>query len=267
MFSIDAKPGKAASVILTLLPFLACIIFYAYSAFTRHQENPKDKLVPTLEQLSEGFQRAAFEEDRKGDYRLYVDTIASSKRIGISMLFIFGGVFIGLYMGMFPYLEKLLYGFLLFFDKLPALALLPILFLVFGLGETSKISLIVIGVMPTIALDTYLRVKAVPKELIIKAQTLGASTPEILYRVVLTKVFPEVLDTIRLNFKAVILFLIAGEALAATAGLGYRIFLVRRYISMDIIIPYVLWIGILAFLADWLFRSWIKKGFTWHNKL
>ena len=60
-----------------------------------------------------------------------------------------------------------------------------------------------------------------------------------------SQVFPKVLDTIRLNFKAVILFLIAGEALAATAGLGYRIFVVRRYMAMDIIIPYVIWLSLI----------------------
>jgi len=146
------------------------------------------------------------------------------------------------------------------------LALLPILFIVFGLGEMSKIALIVIGVMPTIILDTYLKAREVPREQISKALTLDASNAEVLYRIVLPKIFPKVLDTIRLNFKAVLLFLIAGEALAATAGLGYRIFLVRRYIAMDIIIPYVLWISLLAFMADWLVRMWIAKRYPWLDK-
>ena len=50
-------------------------------------------------------------------------------------------------MGVLPYVEALLLRFVLFFDKVPALALLPILFIVFGLEETSKIVLIVIGVV------------------------------------------------------------------------------------------------------------------------
>ena len=74
------------------------------------------------------------------------------------------------------------------------------------------------------------------------------------------------LDTIRLNLKAVFLFLIAGEALAATGGLGYRIFLVRRYVAMDIIIPYVIWISLLAFLADLAVRVWIKKRYPWLDR-
>ncbi|TIM51622.1 MAG: ABC transporter permease, partial [Mesorhizobium sp.] len=46
------------------------------------------------------------------------------------------------------------------------------------------------------------------------------------------------------------LFLIAAEAIASTEGLGYRIFLVRRYLSMDVILPYVAWITLLAVITD-----------------
>ncbi len=266
LFRINSKPKRITSIILPLLPFLICIVAYVATAQVRHEENPKDKLVPTGTQIIDGFKRTAFEADRKGDYRLLVDTIASSKRFGISLAIISLGILIGLYMGTLPHIEQLLYRFFLFFDKLPPLALLPILFIVFGLGEVSKIALIVIGVLPTIVLDTYLRAKALPREQIVKAQTLGASDPEIQYRIVLPQIFPKVLDTLRLNFKAIVVYLIAGEALAAQAGLGYRIFVVRRYLAMDVIIPYVIWIGILAFIADLLVRKYIAKHYAWVDK-
>jgi NitT/TauT family transport system permease protein len=228
--------------------------------------NPKDKLVPTLTELKDGVRRTAFEKDGKGDYRFWKDTFASTKRFLIGVAIVFLGVVVGLHMGTSPYLECMLYRFVLFFDKTPALALLPILIIVFGFGEVAKIALIAIGVMPTLILDTYLRARAVPREQITKAMTLKADNLEIIYRIVLPQIFPKVLDTIRLNFKAILLFLIAGEALASQGGLGYRIFLVRRYVAMDIIIPYVLWISLLAFLADLVVRVYIKKRYPWLNK-
>ena len=54
----------------------------------------------------------------------------------------------------------------------------------------------------------------------------------------------------RLSLGPAWLFLIAAEAIASTDGLGYRIFLVRRYLSMDVILPYVAWITLLAWLTD-----------------
>ena len=60
------------------------------------------------------------------------------------------------------------------------------------------------------------------------------------------------------------LFLIAAEAIASTEGLGYRIFLVRRYLAMDVILPYVAWITFLGFALDWLLRLWLRRRFRWY---
>jgi NitT/TauT family transport system permease protein len=297
-FNISAKPGKTISMLLAVCLFVISMALYSYVSEKRHKENPNDKLVPTPANMWQSFKKAVFrpvivetyDEDgelipsdeprtlkearqqgkymemlKNGKWQLWEDTKASGYRIFIAMIFIFLGVLLGLYMGMFPYLDRLLYRFILFFDKIPALAVLPILFIVFGLDETAKISLIVIGVVPTIILDTYLNVKEIPREQITKGMTLKASTHEIIYKIVFPQVFPKVLDTIRLNFKGIILFLIAGEALAAEAGLGYRIFVVRRYLDMATIIPYVIWISLLAFLIDYALRVWIEKKYKWLN--
>jgi NitT/TauT family transport system permease protein len=60
------------------------------------------------------------------------------------------------------------------------------------------------------------------------------------------------------------LFLIASEAIAATSGLGYRIFLVRRYLAMDTIIPYVLWIVLIGLTIDWILRSVVRMNYGWY---
>ena len=133
---------------------------------------------------------------------------------------------------------------------IPPLAILPVLFIVLGLEETAKIALIVIGIAPCIARDLALRVGELPKEQIIKAQTLGASTWQLIVRVVLPQLWPRLIDSLRLSMGSAWLFLIAAEAIASTEGLGYRIFLVRRYLAMDVILPYVVWITLLAVLTD-----------------
>jgi len=100
---------------------------------------------------------------------------------------------------------------------------------------------------------------------LIKAQTLGANTWQIILRVVLPQVLPRLLDAVRLSLGAAWLFLIAAEAIAATDGLGYRIFLVRRYLSMDVILPYVAWITLLAFVIDYVLRFVSRRAFPWFH--
>jgi NitT/TauT family transport system permease protein len=58
-------------------------------------------------------------------------------------------------------------------------------------------------------------------------------------------------------------FLISAEAIASDVGLGYRIFLVRRYLAMDVIIPYVAWIALLAIAMDALLTFLSRRFFPW----
>jgi NitT/TauT family transport system permease protein len=99
--------------------------------------------------------------------------------------------------------------------------------------------------------------------LLIKAQTLGGSTWQIVLRVVLPQIVPRLADSLRLSLGPAWLFLISAEAIAATDGLGYRIFLMRRYLAMDVILPYVAWITLLAFTMDWLLRLFNRRCFPW----
>jgi NitT/TauT family transport system permease protein len=82
-------------------------------------------------------------------------------------------------------------------------------------------------------------------------------------RVILPQMWPRLIDAVRLNLGAAWLFLIAAEAIASTEGLGFRIFLVRRYMAMDVILPYVAWITLLAFSMDWGLKLLRSRAFPW----
>ncbi|MEO0761748.1 MAG: ABC transporter permease subunit, partial [Pseudomonadota bacterium] len=126
-----------------------------------------------------------------------------------------------------------------------------------------KIALIVIGITPIMVRDLAQRVAEIPAELVVKAQTLGASSAAIALRVVLPQVMPRLIQSVRLALGPAWLFLIAAEAIASTEGLGYRIFLVRRYLAMDVILPYVVWITLIAFLIDQGLRLLARRAYPW----
>ena len=79
------------------------------------------------------------------------------------------------------------------------------------------------------------------------------------------QILPRLIDSVRLSLGAAWLFLIAAEAIVSTDGLGYRIFLVRRYLAMDTILPYVVWITFLAFFIDFILRKVSKRAFPWYH--
>jgi NitT/TauT family transport system permease protein len=149
---------------------------------------------------------------------------------------------------------------------IPPIALLPILFIAFGLGETAKVALIVIGVAPFLIRDLAAHIAALPQEQLVKAQTLGASSWQLALRVALPQALPRLIAGLRLSLGPAWVYLISAEAIASDVGLGYRIFLVRRYLSMDVIIPYVAWISLLAILTDVLLLQLSRRAFAWAHQ-
>jgi NitT/TauT family transport system permease protein len=249
---INLRPGRVAAFWLAVVPFLALVALYATASQVRLAENPNDKLLPSGERLVESIERIATVPDqRSGKIILWSDTRASLQRLvlGVAIAALVG-LALGTAIGLLPYASATLSPLVGVISMIPPLAVLPILFIVFGLGELAKVVLVVIGITPFLVRDTALRVQELPEEQLIKAQTLGASSWQIITRIVLPQILPRLLDAVRLSLGSAWLFLIAAEAIAATDGLGYRIFLLRRYLAMDVILPYVAWITLLAFLFD-----------------
>ncbi len=262
---INRHPDKGGRLLLVLLPFVLLLTLYFMGSAMRLAENPNDKLLPSAAQMADAVDRLAFTEDkRSGGYLFWQDSASSLQRLGLGIgIAALAGLCLGVLAGILPLFRAPLSPLLTVLSMVPPLAILPILFIVFGLGELSKVMLIVIGITPVLARDLEQRAREIPAEILIKAQTLGASTWTLILRVVLPQLLPRLLIALRLVLGSAWLFLIAAEAIASTDGLGYRIFLVRRYMAMDVILPYVLWITLLAWLMDLGLRRLTQLCFPW----
>ncbi len=262
--NIQARPQRTAVQLLSWLLFLGAIALYMHFSAARHRENSEDRIAPDGHQLMQGIKASVLQPAEEDDdlpagasrwqqvhhSMLWKDTVASATRFGIALALMVPAILLGLHMGVFPYAGAFFMRFTLFLDKIVALSLLPILFIIFGIDEWSKIMLMVIGVAPTLMLDTCQMARSVPREQIVKAFTLKCGNRDVAYRVVLPQILPQVINSVRLNLKPLALFLFAGEMIASTDGLAYRIALMRRHMGMDVIIPYVLWVALLLYLLD-----------------
>jgi NitT/TauT family transport system permease protein len=240
---INRKPTRLTSLALGALPFVLLVLTYAVASHFRRLENPADKLLPSLEKMGQAFWRMAFVPDRRsGDLLLWLDTYDSLWRLGT-------GIAVSTLLALIARRA----------GRLPALrAQIPVAVP----GDSSRSSrrspscrscsswwawakpprslLIALGTAPVMTRSVAQAVMDLPRELIIKAQTLGASTWQMMTRVVLPQVLPKLITAMRLGLVPAWIFLISAEAIASTSGLGYRIFLVRRFLAMDVILPYVL---------------------------
>ncbi|MFT0862358.1 ABC transporter permease [Ancylobacter sp. G4_0304] len=263
--AMNIVPGPGTRVLLAALPFVLLAFIYILGSAERRAVNPDDKLLPPVSEMASTITRMATEPDRRtGSIVLWADTSASLQRLGLGLGFAtLTGLVIGLALGILPLVRATFAPLVAVLSMIPPMALLPILFIVFGLGELSKVVLIVIGIAPFLVRDLAMTVGAIPIEQMVKAQTLGASTWQTVLRVALPQAMPRLLEALRLSIGPAFLFLISAEAIAAENGLGYRIFLVRRYLAMDVIIPYVAWITLLAYVLDLALAKIARRAFPW----
>ncbi|MGE4410757.1 MAG: ABC transporter permease subunit [Sphingomonadales bacterium] len=262
---VNVKPGRRSAALMGAIPVAIVILTYLIASANRHAANPADKLLPTPGAMVDAMSALILHADPlSGRLLFWADTAASLQRLGLGLgISTAIALLVGLVMGLLPVVRASLAPLITIIAVIPPIALLPILFIVFGLGETAKVMLIIIGIAPFITRDIASHIGAIPAEQIVKAQTLGASSWQLALRVALPQAMPRLIHAVRLSIGPAWVFLISAEAIASDIGLGYRIFLVRRYLSMDIILPYVAWTALLAIAMD-LALLWIgRKAFPW----
>ncbi|WP_082527302.1 ABC transporter permease [Kitasatospora sp. MBT63] len=133
------------------------------------------------------------------------------------------GVPLGLLIGWYRRLAGLLGPLLELFRNTAALALLPVFTLILGIGETSKISIVLYACVWPILLNTISAVRSVDPTLLRLARSLGLSAPRMFQKVILPASVPVVFTGIRLAGAVSILVLVAAEMVGAKAGLGYLV--------------------------------------------
>lgn len=171
MRHINRYPRQGMRLTLMLLPFVLMIAAWFIGSAVRLEANPQDKLLPGLSQMIAAIDRMAFTPDkRSGEYLLWADTLISMSRllIGLALSSLIG-LGIGIAAGVFPMYRAALSPLMTVVSMIPPLAILPVLFIVFGLDELSKVMLIVIGITPMLARDLEQRAREIPAELFIKA--------------------------------------------------------------------------------------------------
>lgn len=178
-------------------------------------------------------------------------------------LAIFIAIPLGIIIGWYPWAKELLNPILELFRNTAALALLPVFILLLGIGETSKISIVLFACVFPILLNTIDAVRNVDPLLIRSAKSLGLSSYQLFYKVIIPASIPTIFTGIRMSGSASILVLIAAEMVGAKEGLGYLI----SYTQMNFQIPEmyagIITISILGFILNYLLVSIEKKLSKW----
>ncbi len=170
------------------------------------------------------------------------------------------GIPLGLLMGDSRFIKNMLNPYVQFFRFIPPISFVTLSLIWFGMGETSKIVLIIYTTVFIVTINTIAGVMSVNPIHIQGALSLGANRFRIFTRVILPSTIPFLLTGMRLAMGNSFMTIVSAEMIAADKGLGFLIFTSRLFMQTERIFVGIISLGILGFLVDSAFRLAINKG-------
>ena len=174
------------------------------------------------------------------------------------------GLLLGLLTGSSRVLETLLDTSLQMLRNIPALALIPLVILWFGIDETAKLFLVAVGVFFPIYLNTFHGIRSVDKGLIEMARSYGLTGWPLYRHVILPGALPAILVGVRFALGLVWVLLIVAETISARSGIGYLTMNAREFLQTDVVLVGILLYALLGKLADVVAKGLEHWWLRWH---
>ncbi|MBX5132840.1 ABC transporter permease subunit [Rhizobium lentis] len=199
---------------------------------------------------------------------LFEHVSASLFRIVVAALIaISAGIPLGLLMGLNRWAKGVLDAPIEFYWPLPPLSYLPLMIIWLGIGETSKITLLVLAMFAPICLSAQAGVRSLPIERVNAARSLGASRLQLFLDIVLPSALPEILTGIRIALGVGWSTLVASELIASTRGIGFMIMSASQFLATDVVFVGIAIIAICAFTFSAAVRFLEAFLVPWKGKL
>jgi sulfonate transport system permease protein len=147
---------------------------------------------------------------------------------------------------------------------IPFLAVLPLVIVWLGVGETEKIFLVALGVTFPIYINTTLGIRQVDPKLLELGRVQGLGTGALIRRIILPGALPSVLTGVRYALGTAWLALVVAETIGADAGIGFLAMDAREFLRTDVIVLTILIYALIGVAADWIARRLERRLLAWH---
>ena len=165
----------------------------------------------------------------------------------------------GILAGRLKWVRAVLDPYIEFFRFIPPIAFITLFMIWFGLGEVSKVALIVYTAFFTTFLATLAGAMSVEQERIRAAQCLGATPAQVFFRVIVPGTVPHIVTGVRLSLGLSFMTVIAAEFIAAQTGVGYMIFSARLFAQTEYVFLGILLLGLMGFVANWVLKKILSR--------
>lgn len=254
--SLVAKPAWPCQRLLG-----PAVVLLAWFIVTQAQWVAPETL-PSLSTIAQTFVELSHD-----DY-LYNNVLASLERAGLGLLIgTASGAGLALVAGLTRPGDAMIDGLVQIKRAIPNLALIPLFIMWLGIGETMKITVIALGVMVPIYINTHAALREIDRRHVELATTLGLNYRHFLRYVVLPGSLPGFITGLRLGSTHAWTALVVVETINATAGIGYMISQARIYGQIEVVMAGLVLYGVLGFGTDSLIRQVQRRALDWRQTL
>jgi len=146
----------------------------------------------------------------------------------------------------------------------PFLAVLPLVIVWLGVGETQKIFLVALGVTFPIYINTVLGIRQVDPKLLELGRVQGLSSIQLIRRIILPGALPSILTGVRYALATAWLALVVAETIGAQSGIGFLAMDAREFLRTDVIILTIVIYALIGVAADGIARFLERRLLAWH---
>jgi NitT/TauT family transport system permease protein len=200
--------------------------------------------------------------------RLLSDMWMSTQRVFLGVAAgIVVAVPVGFVLGWYREIRRYIDPLINFFRALPPIALIPLVIVYFGIGESAKIVILFYASFFAGVIVMYEGVAQISPIFIRVARTLGASDAEVFRKVILPLAVPHILTALRVALGVAWATLVASELIAAQQGLGALIQNASSFFQLDIIYVGIICIGLIALVMDLILRAASRRLVAWQDRI
>ncbi|WP_263705677.1 ABC transporter permease subunit [Shouchella tritolerans] len=174
------------------------------------------------------------------------------------------GLLLGIANGLSPFSRKYLDSTIQMLRNVPNLALIPLVVIYMGVGESAKIFLVAVGVLFPVYINTFHGIRSIDQNMLEMSKMYGLSKWKLFTKVIFPGAMPSILVGIRYALGVMWVTLIVAETIAATSGIGYMSMNAREFMQVDVIILAILLYAFLGKLADTLATFAEKRLLRWN---
>jgi ABC-type nitrate/sulfonate/bicarbonate transport system permease component len=169
------------------------------------------------------------------------------------------GIVLGCAIGRVKIVSEVLNPFIKLFNSIPAIAMIPLGILWFGVGELARYFLLMYIAGVTVTLNSAEGVRAVPPIHLRVAKCLGTNKLKIFLKVIIPSSFPYILTGLRTALGLSIMVLVAAEMIGAKSGVGYLIIESRYFFNIKRMFVGIITLGTLSIVIDRIFKWFVSK--------